>query len=73
MITLRDLYCNDTEIQGDMRLCYYDYDKEERVIIPESKWDEYLDCDIHFIYVDREAWEPDSVAVIYVEIRKKED
>lgn len=73
MIILEDLLNNYVELQGDVRICYYDYEANVRVIIPESEWDKYLGCNVHYIYADSETWEPDSVMAVYVEIDKEED
>ena len=54
-----ELYCN-IDIQSTIRYCYYDYDKEERIIITKKKaWDKeikylYSEDDVIYIEVDME-------------------
>ena len=51
----KELYCN-VDIQSTIRYCYYDYDKEERIIITKEKaWEreiKYLYCEDDVLYIE---------------------
>lgn len=67
MITLNDLMDN-IELQGETRVCYYDYDTDTRIIIPEDEWEKYTNCEVKYIYSDKEPFERIGHSAVYIEI-----
>lgn len=71
-MTLADLLEQGISFQSEVRLCYYDYDKDERIIVnddPEMYQCCADTCPIRYIYTDKERGE-EGEPVIYIEVRK---
>lgn len=74
MFTLNDLLDQSIEFQSEVRLCYYDYDKDERVVVNDDP-EMYQRCSeepIRYIYTDKERGE-EGERVIYIEVRKPDE
>lgn len=52
---------DEVEIQSDMKIVYYDYDKEERIEITEKR---AKDKEIRYIYCEED--------VLYIEVEKED-
>ena len=50
------------EIQSEYKVIYYDYEKEDRVVVDPKN---YTDKDINYLYVDD--------GILYIEIDNEED
>lgn len=73
-MTIKDLLDQGIDFQSEVRLCYWDDEKEVRVCckdIPEL-YDILENEPIRYIYTDKESSERGDV-VIYVEVEKPED
>lgn len=74
MLSLRELLEHGVEFQSEVRLCYYDYDKYERVVVNDDP-EMYQCCSeepIRYIYTDKERSE-EGERVIYIEVRKPDE
>ena len=74
MMTINDLLDQGIEFQSEVRLCYYDYDKDERVVVNDDP-EMYQRCSeepIRYIYADKEHNE-EGERVIYIEVRKPDE
>lgn len=70
-MSLADLLDQGIEFQSEVRLCYHDYDKDERVVVNDDP-EMYQRCSeepIRYIYTDKERGE-EGERVIYIEVRK---
>lgn len=52
MITVGQLL-NNVEMQGETKICYFDYDKCERIEVPESA--EIYDKNIKYMYPENDT------------------
>lgn len=51
-MTYKDLYSDCIEIQCETTFCYYDYEKEERIIITQQ---EAENKEIKYIYIENDS------------------
>lgn len=58
---LYEMFLN-IEIQSEYKVIYYDYEKEDRVVVDPKN---YTDKDINYLYVDD--------GILYIEIDNEED
>lgn len=73
-ITVKDLLDQGIDFQSEVRLCYWDDEKEIRVCCKDipGLYDILENEPIRYIYTDKESREHGDV-VIYVEVEKPED
>lgn len=71
MMTFNDMLDQGVEFQSEVRLCYYDYRKGDRVVANELAdqrlYDILANQEIRYIYTDKEIGESGEV-VIYIEV-----
>lgn len=71
-MTLNDMFNELIEFQSEIRLCYYDDKKEERVIADWVKdpaiYERCCNEEIKYIYTDKENNERGEL-IIYIEVR----
>lgn len=70
-MTLNDMLDQGIEFQSKVRLCYYDYEEEQRVIVNWRRapglYERCCNAEIRYIYTDEGA-EEDSELIIYIEV-----
>lgn len=71
-MTLNEMQNAGVEFQSEIRLCYYDYDKDERVkadwVKDPGLYESCCNAEIRYIYTDKEN-EENGELVIYIEVR----
>ena len=71
MMTYNDMLDQGIDFQSEVRLCYYDYRKGDRVTINELSdpilYNTLTNQEIRYIYTDKEIGEPGE-QVIYIEV-----
>lgn len=71
MMTFNDMLDQGVEFQSEVRLCYYDYRKGDRVMANESTdsrlYNTLANQEIRYIYTDKEIGESTEQA-IYIEV-----
>lgn len=75
-MTYNDMLDSGIEFQSEVRLCYYDYDKEERInadwVKNPALYESCCNQEIKYIYTDKERNEGGEL-VIYIEVENPFD
>ena len=71
-MTLNDMLDQGIEFQSEVRLCYYDYDKDERIkadwVKAPGLYESCCNAEVRYIYTDKEKEENGEI-IIYIEVR----
>lgn len=75
-MTVNDMLDNCIDFQGEVRVCYYDYRRGERILansIADAKvYDMLYNQPIKYIYADKEPGESGE-QVVYIEVENPYD
>ena len=75
-MTINDMLDNCIDFQGEVRICYYDYRRGERIlansIADATVYDMLYNQPIKYIYADKEPGESGE-QVVYIEVENPYD